>query len=169
MENAGVRELITLLEAAYRTDTEHSILGSLWTVTDTAWAARLAEGGRSVREIVQHVATGYHAYYQAGFGEGPPAWDHWATIAAEKAEREDLMVWMRQGHDLLIAAVSRLADSDLDAPRATHWGGLVPTRRILLTVIAHAYYHSGEINHLRSVLQGNDRWGYYVDEMPAEG
>jgi uncharacterized damage-inducible protein DinB len=169
MTNAGVRELIILLEAAYRADTEHSILGSLWNVGDTEWAAKPTDDGRSVRDIVRHVATGYHAYYNAGFGKGPSSWDHWSAVCAEKADREDLVAWMEEGHNALATVVAGLADSELESPRGTHWGGIIPTRGILLTVIAHAFYHSGEINHLRSVLQGNDRWGHYVNEMPAPG
>jgi uncharacterized damage-inducible protein DinB len=168
MTNARSLELRTVLDAAYRGDTEHSVLGSLWTVGDTEWAAKLSENGRSIREIVRHVATGYHAYYNAGWGDGPSSWTHWESVANQKAGREDLVAWMDEGHNAFIAAVLTLSDDELDAPRPTHWGGVVPTRRILLTIIAHGFYHSGEINHLRSVLQGNDRWGYYVDEMPAQ-
>lgn len=31
---------------------------------------------------------------------------------------------------------------------------------IIQIMIGHDYYHAGEINHLRSLLQGNDRWEY---------
>jgi uncharacterized damage-inducible protein DinB len=167
MANAAVRELVTALEAAYRGDTEHSILGSLWTVRDEEWASKLSPDGRSVREIARHVAAGKLAYYAAAFGDGTQSWDAAAAAAESKASREDLMAFMDERHAELVRAVSALDDQDLDAPRAAHWGELVPTRRILLVLIGHDYYHSGEINHLRSVLQGNDRWGYYVDEMPA--
>jgi hypothetical protein len=27
-------------------------------------------------------------------------------------------------------------------------------------MIAHDFYHAGEINHLRALLQGSDRWPY---------
>ncbi len=168
MANGRALELAGLLEAAFRADTEHSILGSLWTVGDTEWSARLSEDGRSVRAIVRHLATAYHAYCNSAFTGEEPSWERWAEIGETKAERDDLMAWLTEGHDTLVSAVLALEDEDLDAPRRSHWGELVPTRRILLIVIGHGYYHSGEINHLRSVLQGNDRWGYYVEEMPTQ-
>ncbi len=161
-------ELAGLLDAAFHSDTEHSILGSLWTVGDTEWSARLAQDGRSVRAIVRHLATGYHAYYNSAFTDAEPSWERWVAIGESKAGRDELMAWLTEGHEALVGAVLRLEDGDLDLPRPTHWGELVPTRRILLIVIGHGYYHSGEINHLRSVLQGNDRWGYYANEMPAQ-
>jgi len=27
-------------------------------------------------------------------------------------------------------------------------------------MIAHDFYHAGEINHIRALLQGTDRWPY---------
>jgi uncharacterized damage-inducible protein DinB len=166
MANGRALELAGMLEAAFRADTEHSILGSLWSVGDTEWSARLSEDGRSVRAIVRHLATAYHAYYNSAFTDADPSWDRWASIGNSKEGREDLVAWLTEGHEALVAAVLKLEDDDLDTPRPSHWGELVPTRRILLVVIGHGYYHAGEINHLRSVLQGNDRWGYYMDEMP---
>lgn len=166
--NGRVLELAGLLEAAFRADTEHSVLGSLWTVGDTEWSAKLAEDRRSVREIVRHVATAYHAYSNSAFTDAEPSWERWAAIGETKVERDGLMAWLTAGHETLMSAVLALEDEDLDAHRRSHWGDLVPTRRILLVVIGHGYYHSGEINHLRSLLQGNDRWDYYVEEMPAQ-
>ena len=31
---------------------------------------------------------------------------------------------------------------------------------LLAIMIAHDFYHAGEINHLRALLQGTDRWPY---------
>ncbi|MEX1103440.1 MAG: hypothetical protein WED87_04275 [Dehalococcoidia bacterium] len=85
MDNSGLRELVTVLEAAYRADTEHSILGSLWTVGDTEWAAKLAQDGRSIRGIVRHVATAYHAYYNSAFGESPPSWERGPRLGGPRS------------------------------------------------------------------------------------
>jgi hypothetical protein len=49
-------------------------------------------------------------------------------------------------------------DSELDRPRYTHWGQLIPTRRIVSIMIEHDVYHGGEINHIRAVLTGKDKW-----------
>lgn len=42
-----------------------------------------------------------------------------------------------------------------------NWGGELPTRRIIEIMIAHDFYHAGEINHLRALLQDDDRWPSY--------
>jgi uncharacterized damage-inducible protein DinB len=167
MSNAGVKELLTLLDASYRGDPEHSLLGALWTVDDETWSAVPGNEGRTVRGIAQHAATALHAYYNAAFADGEGTWEAAAAVAATKRSKEDVVAWATEAHEAILAAVSKLTDHDLGAPRAAHWGGIVPTRRILLTLIGHAYYHAGEINHLRSVLQGNDRWDYWGEEMPA--
>ena len=51
-------------------------------------------------------------------------------------------------------------DAELDRERLTNWGDLLPTRKILRILIAHDLYHAGEINHIRALLQGTDRWPY---------
>jgi len=42
----------------------------------------------------------------------------------------------------------------------TNWGELRPTRWIIAAMITHDAYHSGEINHLRSLLGPDDRWHF---------
>ncbi len=42
----------------------------------------------------------------------------------------------------------------------TNWGEPAETRWIISEIIEHDLYHAGEINHLRAVLQGDDRWPY---------
>jgi hypothetical protein len=34
------------------------------------------------------------------------------------------------------------------------------SRSILRNMIAHDFYHADEINHIRALLQGTDRWAY---------
>ena len=34
---------------------------------------------------------------------------------------------------------------------------------LITTVIGHDMYHAGEVNHLRSVLEGDDRWAFERD------
>jgi len=48
----------------------------------------------------------------------------------------------------------------LDKDRLTNWGERLPTRDIIRIMIAHDFYHAGEINHIRAQLQGTDRWPY---------
>jgi uncharacterized damage-inducible protein DinB len=75
--------------------------------------------------------------------------------------RPQLIEWLREGHHRWLNSVHSLADdSELDRERLTNWGDRLPTRIILRIMIAHDFYHAGEINHLRALLQGSDRWPY---------
>lgn len=167
MPGPAVSELLTLLEASFRGDPEHSLLGSLWTVDSETWAANLGGEGRTIREIAQHAATALHAYYEAGFGKGPPSWDAAEVRARTMTSKEELIAWATKAHERFLVALAAVSDEELDAVRPNHGGEMVPTRNILTTVIAHGFYHGGEINHLRAVLQGNDRWGYWGEMMPS--
>jgi hypothetical protein len=60
-----------------------------------------------------------------------------------------------------LASVRALPDdAELERDRLTNWGEYLPTRDIICLMIAHDFYHAGEINHLRALLQGSDRWEY---------
>jgi hypothetical protein len=41
--------------------------------------------------------------------------------------------------------------------RRTIWGDYLWTRNIIRIIIGHDFYHAGEINHVRALLQGTDR------------
>jgi uncharacterized protein DUF664 len=72
-----------------------------------------------------------------------------------------VIAWVEAAHARLVEHVAALADdSELDAPRLTNWGELRPTRWIIAAMITHDAYHAGEINHLRSLLDGDDRWRF---------
>src|SRR5204863_10035328 len=64
-------------------------------------------------------------------------------------------------HETLRSHVAALSYADLDASRKTNWGELRETRWLISTLMQHDTYHAGEINHVRSLLAGNDRrrWG----------
>jgi hypothetical protein len=71
------------------------------------------------------------------------------------------MDWLLEGHKRWLASVRALSDdSELDRERLTNWGDRLPTRVIIRILIGHDFYHAGEINHIRALLQGTDRWPY---------
>ena len=49
-------------------------------------------------------------------------------------------------------------DAELDVPRKAHWGQLVPTYDLIVTMLEHDLYHAGEINRTRALLQDDDAW-----------
>ena len=73
----------------------------------------------------------------------------------------EVLPWLETTHDALMGHVRALADdAELDRPRLANWGELRPTRWLLATLITHDAYHAGEINHLRSLMGGDDRWRF---------
>ncbi|MFL5768578.1 MAG: DUF664 domain-containing protein, partial [Chloroflexota bacterium] len=74
---------------------------------------------------------------------------------------EEVLVWLEAAHARLVGHVAALADdAELETPRMTNWGELRPTRWIVAAMITHDAYHAGEINHIRSLLDGDDRWRF---------
>lgn len=76
-------------------------------------------------------------------------------------DRQVLLEWLKEGHLRLVKSVADLADdAELNRPRPSNWGEMLPTRTLIRILIAHDFYHAGEINHLRALLQDSDRWPY---------
>ena len=89
---------------------------------------------------------------------GTPAVEPWPDDAVTPAL---LVPWLEAAHERLVTHVRELTDdAELDRPRGTNWGEQRPTRWIVAAMITHDAYHAGEINHLRSLLDGDDRWRY---------
>ena len=153
-----------LLEEAYRGDGNHSLLGNLRRVGVEDWNEPPQGGGRSLASILEHVGWAKWMYQDYAFGtaslrgDRPPL-----TPSGGKASRprEELLNWLEEGHQLLVESVRELADdTELDKERLTNWGEKMETRNIIRIMIAHDHYHAGEINHIRALLQGDDRWRY---------
>ena len=70
------------------------------------------------------------------------------------------MDWLRQGHYGFREHVSSLNDDELLRRRPRPEGGLKETRWIIGVMIEHDLYHAGEINHLQSLISGDDLWAW---------
>lgn len=160
MSKPRIDELLLLMERAFE-GSEHSLLMNLGSVEEGSWA-RIPEGGeRSIRDVVAHVGMFKFMYGNHGFDTGdldygePPASPGAERLASVEAATE----WLREGHEYLTGLIRGLGDdSELEALRKAHWGGLVPTRHIVVTMIEHDLYHAGEVNRTRALLQGDDGW-----------
>jgi hypothetical protein len=103
-------------------------------------------------------------YEDYAFGSASMRGDQPPLVPAAGARarpRDELLAWLAEGHRRWLASVRALPDdAELDRERLTNWGERLPTRSIIRIMIAHDLYHAGEINHLRALLQGTDRWPY---------
>ncbi len=158
----AIETLIRLIEDAYGGDIKHSLLANLHDLRVEEWMAVPAGGGRSIADIVEHVAKYKWLYEDYAFGSASLQEDQPPIAPAGGARarlRDELLAWLADGHRRWVASVSALRDdAELERPRLAHFGQYLPTRSIIHITIAHDLYHAGEINHLRALLQGTDHW-----------
>lgn len=163
MGRERIETLVWLIGEAFEGDPEQSLLANLRDVGEDEYLALPQGGGRSIGDILEHVAWAKWMYEDYAFGEGSLRGDAPPMVTEDGRPRPqlELIEWLVQGHERLTASVSALVDdSELDQARDTNWGEVLPTRTLLRILIAHDFYHAGEINHLRALLQRSDRWPY---------
>jgi hypothetical protein len=165
---AGIDAQLYLLEEAFRgrgieeSNESQALLTNQATVSDEAWRAP-AGADRSIEAIAVHVGACKIMYADYAFGPGVLRFgtaevEPWPAGAAP---RVDVIRWLERVHEGLVGQVRALGDdTELDRLRLTNWGEKRPTRWIIAEMITHDAYHAGEINHLRSLLAGDDRWRY---------
>lgn len=154
-------QLVALLRDAFSGAGEHSLLRNLEAVRPGDWTARPAGGRRTIRDIVQHVGGAKFMYEDYAFGPGAlrfgtPLVDG----SAYPGNLESARQWLHQGHERLLARGEALTDADLARPARTNWGEWQTVEWVFVSMLQHDLYHAGEINHLRALLQRNDRWEY---------
>ena len=159
MAGAAVNELLYLLDEAFAGEDWHSLLGNLRAVAPEEWNWTPPGGERTIRDIVQHVASCKLMYENHAFGDAALDWDDPLVAGAGiLTDADAALAWLRDSHAVLRASIAGLDDAELARPRRTNWGELKETRWIISIMIQHDLYHAGEINHLRSLYGGDDRW-----------
>jgi hypothetical protein len=159
MPKLVIEQLVYLLDEAFEGNEEVALLGNLATVHDEDWLWTPPGGTRSIREIVAHAANAKVVYENQAFGDATLFWQRGMAEAQKMtASLSGAVFWLREGHRRLRESIASLNDQDLTVQRKVHYGGTKPTRFIISVVIEHDLYHAGEINHLRALKQGTDRW-----------
>jgi uncharacterized damage-inducible protein DinB len=164
----GIEALLDLLDEAYRgrgiesSNESQALLTNIESVSDESWRALLPGAARSIHDIVGHVGACKVMYDDYAFGSGTL---RFATPEVEpfasSGSPAEVVDWMSEAHERFVDHVAALADdTELDVLRLTNWGEQRPTRWIVATMITHDAYHAGEINHIRSLLDGDDRWRF---------
>jgi len=160
----AIDTLAWLIEEAFEGDPSHSLLANLHDLRDEDWTTLLPGSGRSIADIVEHVAWSKWMYEDYAFGPATMRGDQPPLIPAEglrSRPQDELLNWLIDGHQRWLASVPALRDdTELARDRLTNWGERLPTRVIIRIMIAHDLYHAGEINHMRALIQRTDRWPY---------
>ena len=160
----AIDTLVWLIQDAFEGDPDHSLLANLRNISDEEWTALLPGAGRSIADILEHVGWAKWMYEDYAFGPGTMRGDQPPLVPANNIRarpRMELMEWLTEGHRRWLASVRTLSDdSELERERLANWGDRLPTRVLIRILIAHDTYHAGEINHIRVLLQGTDKWPY---------
>jgi len=160
----AIDTLCWLIEEAFEGDTGDSIMSNLVNVREEDWTAVPPGGGRSISDILEHVGWCKWMYEDYAFGTASLQGDKPPLVpggSLRSRSHDELLAWLKEGHYKWLGSVRTLGDdSELECDRLTNWGEWMKTRIIIRSMIGHDYYHAGEINHLRALLQGNDRWEY---------
>lgn len=161
---AAIDILVYLTEQAFDGDPSHSLLANLYNLREEDWTAVPDGSGRSIADILEHVGWSKWMYENYAFGSASMRGDQTPLIPegdVRSRPHAELLAWLTEGHRRWVVSIRALTDdSELDRERLTNWGDRLPTRDIIRIMIAHDFYHAGEINHLRAILQSTDRWPY---------
>jgi uncharacterized damage-inducible protein DinB len=160
----AIETLAWLIEDAFEGDPDQSLLANLRDLREEDWTALTTGANRSIAEVLEHVGWSKWMYEDYAFGSASLRGDQPPLVPLNGARSRpirELLEWVKEGHQHWLASVRALpADSELDQDRLTNWGERLPTRVIIRIMIGHDFYHAGEINHIRALLQGTDRWPY---------
>jgi uncharacterized damage-inducible protein DinB len=160
----AIDAFVWLIEQAFEDDPSHSLLANLTDLHEEDWTATPTGSHRSIADILEHVGWSKWMYEDYAFGSASLRGDQPPLIPSGEARSRphaELLVWLTEGHQRWLTSVRALVDdTELDKDRLTNWGERLPTRDIIRIMIAHDFYHAGEINHIRALLQGTDRWPY---------
>jgi uncharacterized damage-inducible protein DinB len=164
ISHVQINMLCWLIENAYNSDDPQSLLANLKNLRQEDWHALPPTGGRSIADILEHIGWCKWMYEDYAFGNANLRGDRPPMVPAggtRSRPTDELVEWVNLGQAKWLASVRNLPDdSELERQRLTNWGEYLSTRDIVQIMIAHDYYHAGEINHLRALLQGNDFWEY---------
>lgn len=164
MNRNTIDTLCWLIEDAFVGNLGDSIMSNLVNVREEDWTALPPGGERSIADILEHVGWCKWMYEDYAFGTASLPGDRPPLVPGETIRsrpHDELLSWLKEGHYKWLGSVRALPDdSELERDRLTNWGEWMKTRIIIRSMIGHDYYHAGEINHLRAILQGNDRWEY---------
>ena len=175
MSRVGIEQLLYAMDMAFDAHGyEDSLLRNLRSMPEDSWLWMPPGGSRNVRMIAGHVAACKYMYWDHAFGDGTLTWnDPAGALGASIEEMQstpDLgarepsvgatIEWLCEGHRLFRDSVAALDDAELPRLRRPPEGGMHETRWVIAVLSHHDLYHAGEINHIRALRQGDDRWAW---------
>ena len=165
---AGVNELVTMFDHVLEETSDqfgwdhwHSIIWNLHNVEPEQWRQVPPGGGRPIRDFVIHLGGTFLMYENHAFGDGSRDWEDREIDGLGPGQSpEEAIAWLRRAHAVLRDRIAALTDDQLGELRKAPWGDEYEIRRLIELQIQHSIYHTGELNHIRALLQGNDDWDH---------
>jgi hypothetical protein len=168
MSRAAIEQLLYLMDEAFDAEGhEHSFLANVRSLKDEDWHWLPPGASRPIFEIVAHVGLCKYVYDNHAFGDGSMRWDRPVSLPGIRtdASADEVVAWLREGQRVLRGSVAGLeSDEELLRMRRSNWGQEYETRWLISVMIEHDLYHAGEINHIRSMHHGDDRWAWETEE-----
>lgn len=171
MARTGIELLLYQMDEAFERGVQ-SFLLNLRSLRPDDWLWLPPGGGRTILDIVRHVGECKYVYDNHAFGDGSMRWDRPDTVptVTGDAAPDEIIAWLRAGQRRLRTSVDALAsDEELLRPRRANWGESYETRWLVNVMVQHDLYHGGEINHIRALHHGDDRWPWDRGEPAAGG
>ena len=165
---SAIETTLYLMEEAFRgagieeSNESQALLPNLASVPAKDWRALPAGAVRSIHDIANHIGACKVMYDDYAFGSGALQFGTPEVEPfADSGSPDEVVAWLEAAHGRLVDHVAGLADdAELDRQRRANWGEERPTRWLIAAMITHDAYHAGEINHIRSLLDGDDRWRF---------
>ncbi|MEX2246695.1 MAG: DinB family protein [Dehalococcoidia bacterium] len=163
MSRGGIELLLYVMDDAFESAGMHSLISNVRSVADGDWLWTPPGGNRTIFEIVEHVGECKYVYENHAFGDGSMRWDRPGSVPGVERDTAPAAIaeWLREGQRRLRERVAAMEDdAELLVMRRANWGQSYETRWLMNAMVQHDLYHGGEINHIRALRQGNDRWAY---------
>jgi uncharacterized damage-inducible protein DinB len=155
----AVEQLLNIMGEAFEGKGKdwHSLLRNIRSAPPEAWRWAPPGGVRSIADVVQHVGACKIMCENHTFGDATLDWEDPLVMGNGVLDDADSAIaWLREGHERLRTRLASLDDAELLRPRPTYWGWPKEPWWTLSVMIQHDLYHSGEINHIRALFQGDD-------------
>jgi uncharacterized damage-inducible protein DinB len=155
----AVAALVRMADSAFDGQHWHATIRNLSSLNADDWDWAPPDGERTIRELVRHIGKCKVHFADQLFGDGTRSWEEPIPAALHPdGNIEDALAWLREAHKAFRDGIAGLSDADLSTTPSGYWNEPRELQWSIEVMIQHEVYHTGEINHIRALHQGNDFW-----------
>ena len=165
MGRAGIEQLLYAFDRSLEGDPAtpgrnwHGLMVNVASTDPADWNWAPEGGHRTIAQFLEELGGAIRVYASQGFGDKSQHWNVPGSVPvpATDARPEEWLDWVREGNRIFRACIEGLTDDEqLYERRLSPQGEMQETRWLIATMTEHNLYHSGEINHIRALRQGDD-------------